>query len=559
MRNVAAIWLLIFFLAISSISAKQYGILDIHFDLRKDVNQTILHRSLQNSSIAPNNTTIPKGEVYHESAEYKGVSKYLVRTIMLAVIKTPGKCELVDSIRVGSSTGEYSILDTYSHHERLKQSIAGENQDFMLGELIKEKFTDFIYDTLQTEKNVYALATRNDCHWMSLQNMCRSMFLQMKETEVSSENLEKVLIPPGGKVNYFNSKTNHAALPNGFWPVAIRSDDAEQILFDKMEYTCPLMHDFIENDAKFGILKNLSETAQLSVHFERLKSEINSQSIKYRIKNQIDFMNIENLFEEIQYKNLDGQMEETTYSLLQDFYWMFMYAKYASNTQVQVALARPLLNLLLEKIGYLDLNPGDEKHNRDKLMMFSVSNKVMTAFNAFVYRYSHECFVQRILEGSSTRKNHCPGKISPTSNLIFKIDQVNLEQYIGSFIEGEKFELCRSANSEECKLDYFVELMKKRMEGFTHMPCTKKKIIILTGFWDFVMAKIVLLLFIIVCYYVIRCALLLKSNPHLRPQSTLFYRDENTPKSSAPENELKKISKPEVPDEDTFKLKLDTI
>ena len=83
--------------------------------------------------------------------------------------------------------------------------------------------------------------------------------------------------------------------------------------------------------------------------------------------------------------NIRGLLDEEALNKLDEFYWTFIYAKYTSNPKIMMSLAKPLVKLIREKLKYLDLNPTDEKHDRDKLMLLSVSDKQMAALNVFMF------------------------------------------------------------------------------------------------------------------------------------------------------------------------------
>ena len=418
----------------------------------------------------------------------EGNLQTMVEPLMLIIIKTPGKC-------------------TFDKSREIGQSVTGEHQDFILGEYIKENFSGFLYDTVTSEQNVYAFVANNSCHWAGMQNLCRSLFLDMKTSEVAQEE-NAILLPPGVNQSLFQDTKHHYALPNGFWPIAIRTDSTEEALYLDLKANCPHFNHYLEEETKNGILLGLWEQPEIKKQFAKLKSELEEQASLFKLANQISFWNLEGLFEEIEHRNIDVQLEEDTYQLLENFYQMFIYAKYNANTPIQVAMIGKLVALIREKIKRDTQLIRGHKSEKDTLTLLSIANKQMAALNGFLFQYSHDCFLDNIVR-KAKGKNTCPGRISPTSNLIFKIDRVQLEEKIVSFIDGVEYELCRSAASADCPLDHFLKLIDHKMANVTHLVCHRSHTVMIDDFKYVIMAKIALLLFLVFIYYLVRYMLIL--------------------------------------------------
>ena len=399
---------------------------------------------------------------------------------MLIILKTPGRCQKNSQMPID-------------------QSPTGEHQDFILGEHIKEKFSDFVYDIVSTEKNVYALAANNSCHWSSLQNLCRSLFIDMKEPQVAHED-SPVLRPPGVNETFYESRKYKYALPKGFWPVAIRKDTVDHILINDINNTCLILAEFIEEEAKYGLVAGLFENADIRKTFSVLESELHEQAASFKLMTPITFQNIEVLYIEAQLRNIDIQLEESTLELFQNFYWMFIYAKYSSTPQIQVSLVKPILHLIREKISTLSSNKKENDDDKDVLTLLSIPDRQMAALNSLLYQYSHECFVRHIASGSR-KKSTCPGSIYPTSSTMLKIDKIQEVQNIVSFIDGKQYELCRSAISPDCSLPQFLRLLDHRTANISAVACSKRHTVTLDNYGDSFMAKVTLLLFGIFVYY----------------------------------------------------------
>jgi len=414
----------------------------------------------------------------------KGVEDILTVPLMLVIVKTPGKC-------------------TDYGRGRIELSSTGEHQDYVLGDILREKYAGFLLDTIDQEKDVFALATYNRCHWSSLQNVCRALFQEMWEDDLTTDNLS-MLTPPGSNKDYFGDgvKGLHNSLPKGFWPVAIRTDNVETVLMDNLNSTCPKLNAFIENTARHEMLAKLRDDDSLTQKFEELLSRLASEGVLSKLKTVLKFSHLELIFEEIQHRNLDSQLEESTYLQLQDFYWMFMYAKYASNPKVRNSLVAPLVELITSKLNQTSQNINDPRHGRDRLVLLSVSNKVLTALYSLIFSYSHECFYKHILAGSQ-RLNQCPGKISPTSNLILEAIQILDDKRIISYIDGDRYDLCRGSAGQPCPLSPFLEGLSNSTQSTGAVTCKHEEIFFLTSQYDIIMAKIVAGLMIVFLYFLI--------------------------------------------------------
>lgn len=425
---------------------------------------------------------------------YRDVDDSEVVGLMNIVIKTPGRCGLSDR---GAKV----------------QTLKGEHQDYLLGQYVRSAVGAGIEESVKREKQVFALATNGRCHWNSLQNFCRSLLMDLEEPLVDLQR-DAVLLPPGADPLVFKDLNMQSAIPHGFWPVAIRNDNLGEILLDDLGGACPALQEFVDLEAQAGTLGGLLQDEELGARFDKLRAAIAKQlqaADPEKREPALDLFldNLEQSYEKFHLEEHDLKLEDDTRGELDLFYWMFMYAKYASSPEVVNSMVHPVVSLLLEKIGYLDNTRESEKSGRDHLVLLSVSDKLMVALNAFLFRYSHDCFKKTLLE-SPQGKNFCPGKVLPTSNIVLKIDQVELSEKLIVLVDGAQLPFCVKNPKDDCPLKAFTQVLQVRLGATRRLvPCRFHKTLYLAGYYDLLMAKAVLGLGLLLAYYFVRCGLLL--------------------------------------------------
>ena len=425
-------------------------------------------------------------KTYSDGVISGGLEQFMSSTEGVIVIKTPGRCGFGDT-------------------QDIIQSLAGEYQDFVLGKYIQEKMniTGFLYNQVISEKSVYALGTNNQCHSSSLQNFCRGLFSQIKESAIDVNVHESAFLPPGVNKSYFQDKTNHrSAVPFSFWPVAIRMDHLERFLYENISLGCPPLAKDMEEEDSQGLPALLAKQVGLQERFAAFQDQLSS--IKSRISTKVNFENMENVYREITLKSLDSELDGPVYNKMLDFYNLFMYAKYGNSQSQEILtnMVRPLVHLIIEK---LELAAHSE---RDKISVFSVSDKLMAAFNSFMFGYSHQCYLDRVMNGEKSDKNFCLGQIKPSANLLLKVStkQQKLKRTVIGYRNGNEISLCGFGAVDECPVPKYLRILKEKFKGVTHLECHPPVIIEISDPFDAVMSAGVLGLFMTLVFYLSRCS-----------------------------------------------------
>ena len=496
------------------------------------ISHTMGNENQRNLQTTTNNSYKHPQKEYHNDTDPSDVIN-----LMNIIIKTPGRCQLDDSFR------------------GISQSLGGERQDFLLGQYVKSDMGVAIGESVKRERQVYSLSTNSLCHWKSLQTFCRSLLMGIEQPEVESSKNE-ILFPPGSDSEVFKDGYFEGAVPSGFFPVAIRNDNLGQVLIDDMSLMCPDLEFMVKHEERFGVVKNLSSDSKIKQRMIELDSKLKDELKNYPFPfyGTLRFENMEQIYKELEYKGLTLTLSEDTMRTLSNLYWLHIYAKYTANKDLLVSLVKPTIDLLLEKISYLSRPDPTSKTEKDRLVVLSISDRLMAGLNAFFFHYSFECFKEFVVSGDKTN-SLCPGKIMPTSNIIFKIDQVVLKEKVIALLDGGVYDIC----GPNCNLNDFENLLKNRIEQAKMIvPCKFKRLVILSGFFDRLMAKVVVLLFVVLVYYVVRYGFFLSSGvDYSKPIK--FYKESKSIKPMTEMGEAEIKTADVLDDEDVWKINVNTV
>jgi hypothetical protein len=127
-------------------------------------------------------------------------------------------------------------------------------KDFELGEIWRDHYKHFI-ESIQSDSRIYAFSANTSCHYSSIYNNLAGMFLGAKHPEVYSDSYQYIEIPPGGKINHYESVDNYA-LYHGFYPVSIKTDHSDHLYQIR---TCERLKESIDHHSHFTMLKYRKE------------------------------------------------------------------------------------------------------------------------------------------------------------------------------------------------------------------------------------------------------------------------------------------------------------
>ena len=359
------------------------------------------------------------------------------------MIRTPSSCIKWDKTE-----------DTYL-------SPVGEIEDFEFGEILKDEYRHII-SNFSTNSKIYALAANNYCHWTSLYNLGSGLTLDIHNLTVESNKEKFAIIPPGSKEDWLgviNSMINEdvrkaeeedrrdrqikdynlnkyvldseadllsedEALPNSFSPIAVKSDTNDNIFLQK---PCKKLENYFHKES-YRLLKKLAENSLIKKSIKKINKE--EPKISEYLKEPVSFLRIENIYNKLIILEDNDEDNAQWYKKLKDnenfdriiiLYHVYVYAKYAHKKEVRNNVVRPFFELLDKRSIGFEQERKNKKHfkHKPRVMLFSISDKVLAALNSLLFKNSANCFL-KLLAKSKPNVMNCPGDLLPGSNLILE-------------------------------------------------------------------------------------------------------------------------------------------
>lgn len=412
------------------------------------------------------------------------------KTLDLVIIKTPAECQ------------KRQKEDT---QQEIIQSDSGQLQDFRLGKIWKKEYS-YLIKSIESQSRVYALSANTSCHWTSIFNNIAGMFIGSKHQTIFSTRNEFKLVPPGGKKDYLDNEMNFA-LPEGFYPVAIKRDFSDHLYQLR---TCERLKTSILFES-FLFVKQYWDDVLIMKEMGKIFKE--EDFLKYKfVKEKFKFQNIEEIYEKILLEKISLKEENLGKILL--LYHVNMYAKYFGSNIAIASIMEPFVKSIMKRLKkYGDETTKRRIRHKKRLQLYSASQKIMIGMNNLIFGVDHKKaygYFKQFVNNTKLDFKQFEGIIQPGSNLvleIYKSSEVeekslkNSSYYaVRGRVNGEYKDVCGGMEGECLMKNFDKFLMGKVTKGRPDRCKKPVDRIEEKTLWRF-LTFVIIMLFIGVVYY----------------------------------------------------------
>ena len=166
----------------------------------------------------------------------------------------------------------------------------------------------------------------------------------VKSRAVYSDTYQILEMPPGGRLNHFQS-VNDYALYHGFYPVSIKSDHSDHLFQIR---TCERLKQTVDFGSHF-IMAKYRKDKLISKDLARIYKG-NDHLEKLYTKEEFIFENIEYIYEELLLRGVLQMLIEKDAKVISRIYHLYMYSRYFSDDVSTVSIMEPFINRMLSKL-----------------------------------------------------------------------------------------------------------------------------------------------------------------------------------------------------------------
>ena len=368
-------------------------------------------------------------------------------TTALVVIKTPHRCQF-------SEDSDQVVLT--------KDSLGREYED---GGRLGGRFKEFFGSKILSFSNIYSMAANTTCHYQSTFSYLQGILSSAQSPQNHQKGKKK-------RKNKIKNK-NHLTALDGVFPVGIHTDYSDTLFQLR---ACPEFKPEIGSQS-FQLIANYSKSKPVKWAIQQLLDK--NKWISELSEHLHSLYNIEALYGIIHLDKSSKGLDLESKVILDQLYLLYMLGRYFSSPRSTISFLKPFfikVERLLHKYKLREKSEGELIRERRKLLVFTVSNKIMVGMKNKFLGLTHEKIYKNLesvynLETVEAKKKNMNQKtlqkmknqmienfdqIEPGSDFLLKIRRANIKEVNLNLVQREVKNFRISPYSRKDKL-YSVE------------------------------------------------------------------------------------------------------